>query len=164
MTQTSFHDRVAHIEAKHSKPSPGKGRRYVRLCVMFSWIGFLGLSAGLWKTGAISPEQVADLIPSSAEQLVQPVVPKKAASAKPVSKRSEGARWTSVDKRSNPGGTFFTLSTKGGSVTRTGGGGFVDFIEMRVDRQKQSQHKGRLGFEGQNAHANKRRDKFWRGK
>ena len=38
----------------------------MRFCVMFSWIGFLGLSFGLWKAGAISPDQVADLyLPSN---------------------------------------------------------------------------------------------------
>jgi len=160
MSQTSFHNRVARIEAKHTQPAPKKRRGFARLCVTMAWIGFCALVAGMWQTGAISSQNVAALVQTTVEHVHPPTKRSTASIAKPIADRNDGARWTSVNKRSGSGGTFVTLSTKN-ATTRSGGGDFVDYIDMRVEREKNAKNKGRLGFEGQKAHANKKRDAFW---
>lgn len=163
MTQTSFHKRVAQIEAKHADPAPRR-KRGLKFCVMLMWLSFFGLASGLWHTGAISSEKLATLVPTVKETVVDPIRSASASGGQSLADRKEGARWSSASDRLRSKGAFFTLSTKGSLTSPSSEAGFVDFIEMRVDREKKTKTDGRLGFEGQKALADKRRDKFWQRK
>ncbi|MEM6481668.1 MAG: hypothetical protein AAF922_16675 [Pseudomonadota bacterium] len=128
---------------------------------MVLWVGFFALAAGLWHNGSISAQHIASLFPDTQDRVLAQKVPHIASLTKPASERQDGARWESVSNRSQSKRAFFSLSTKGSMTSLNTGGDFVDFIEMKVDRQKNSKNKGRLGFEGQNAVADRRRDQFW---
>lgn len=161
MSQISFENRVANIAAKHEKPAEKQRRGFLRSALLLLWFGFFALAAGLWHNGAISAQHIAGLLPDTPGQSSATHATRTASVSKPVSERRDGARWESVKTSSATKRAFFSLSTKGSVSTLNGGGTFTDFIEMKVDRQKIQQNSGRLGFEGQNAVADRRRDKFW---
>lgn len=161
MSQTSFDNRVAQIEAKHAQNAPRRRGRSTKYYLLVVWSGFFLLTFGFWQTGAFAPQQVAAVFPALGERTTGFSTAFNKSTATPIKERSDGARWSSAGSSTRSSSGFFSLSTKGSFTNRSTNGNFVDYIDLQKDRKKRSQNGDRLGFEGQNAHADRRRDNFF---